>query len=668
MFRRVIAQNGPVPLPAEARHRAARDLVEELSSARALPASTIPIDGTRWNRFVDRLTPRVEDLLAMAPRVADAAASDDFQMLRAVARDTASALRIIDDHLVVAAMFDHPRHTALRRLRAGLQTLGTTWSSRLRGEASDPNGPDRAVAEIRSAVSDVRAEQVDDDHDSWLICFGVARDRLTDPQGRVTAPLLVAAFHGRIDELAHRAEGIFAGLAGPGWGPQDAVRHVSALLDCGDPVEVAYVAMRIRALLQARSRIDPHHMRSVLGRLFGNVEASHANSEMNAHIRQDIEGIARPDRRAMLVLDLYRRVCEGQVRPWGWALVCLLTGVDGAVPMLGELRARLTAAHDDLADAFVDVLVPEARNAAAHEQYRWDSMTGCLTDGEHVYDPNELSALAQRGHDLMVGAELGWALAAAEIPAARSSQAAEDRLSVLKVRRALERFATNELRVTDWHLQGGRLCVEVESVPLEAINSCAQALIEAADLVPVDGIEVRLAGKSLAIMVASRPALDALLPVWRRTCRRGIPMPSAVFLPILLESRLLVETTDQAVDATLWMVLNEAVRTFDELLERSAIGTPLPSSLAVLADDLRLVREALIICWLVAPAYSALKGNECDLLLRAILLTRTAPLLVDPARQWALHDLHECGRELASRWTRMASCAPLPTVDGTRLP
>ena len=75
----------------------------------------------------------------------------------------------------------------------------------------------------------------------------------------------------------------------------------------------------------------------------------------NETIRR-LGGEKRQDRQAMLALDIYRRVAEGQARPCAWTLIRLQSGATGPAPMVGELVQRLRASDGAIFSGFADCL------------------------------------------------------------------------------------------------------------------------------------------------------------------------------------------------------------------------------------------------------------------------------------------------------------------------
>lgn len=652
-----------MPLDRIARERAVTALRDVLAHEPDVAVASIPIDDARWNRFFGRLQGDVATFLDARLQVGAEAVDDDFVTLRSAAQTVASALVRLERRIQAATAFIHPRRAALLDLRAAARALTTLWQARLTTGEGQSTFSDTAVAEVRTTLTRVRTDAEQPAIDPWQISFGIDRNHVLDDTGRFSPALLLAAFHNRYDELTVRLNTLLAGLAPAGLDPAKGLGYVPALIDSADPIETVDIAFRTRDLIGTAAKADPAQVRRVLGRLHEDVERSYANSVMITDTRLRIADERRPDLAAMLRLELYRRVSEGQVRPWGWAMVCLFTGIDGELPMLSELHDRLRAIPHDLTEAFAECVEIGARNAAAHEDYRWEPKRGQLIVKGGTFRPDELTALSDRGLGLMTGAELGWALASAADPRLLSGGSSNATPSVLQILPALNRFGANRLRPLGWHLDGDGLVVDLAELKRADFCPCAQALIEVGAVVEVDQIVVRLKHADDSVMVATRQVLDACLQLWFMTHQRRPKMPPAVFLPIFFQSRLLVETAEEAVSAVIWLALNEGVHFVDDYIARRASRLPLQASIATLADDLWLASEALAICAAAAPGQLELLGRAFRLLRGASIHARALADHSAASTRVDRQRLDAMTHKIRSMCHALPPCAALPTVD-----
>ncbi len=74
---------------------------------------------------------------------------------------------------------------------------------------------------------------------------------------------------------------------------------------------------------------------------------------------------------AHALADAYRRLVEGPVRHYGWAMRCLAVGSWTLPPLIGALASGF-ASDPWLRAAITPALLPEVRNGQAHEALEWN--------------------------------------------------------------------------------------------------------------------------------------------------------------------------------------------------------------------------------------------------------------------------------------------------------
>lgn len=653
------------------RHRAAKSLEDALRARPALPDAAIPITTEAWDRFVDRLKWLGPEMLDVSERVNDAASSTEFHPIRQASEALNGLLRRTDAALQAAAMFQHDSRPSLVKLHSMVGAQCMRWWRDLTGQTTtvaDRPSPGDLALTVRSLRS-----RDSEPIDPWQAALGVRRERLTDPRGIVTVPLVLASFWNRLDVLRDRVETLFEPLAVSRLDPLKAVTYATALLEAADPIECVQAAIHVRRLLATTFAADPERTAAALRALLAGVERSRANIQMILDNQQRMRETDRAQTRAALQLDNYRRMMEGQVRPWCWVLVCLHTGASGRAPMLSRLVDRLAATDDDLARAFLNCIEIEARNDAAHEDAYWDARRQVLVGSAGDIDTDYLAALTARGQGLMSGAELGWALACGDLPeltAMTQRGASIAQPMILQMDAALSRFATNNLEVDEWGLDIDTLTVTIKDLPFEKYNPCAQAVLEASMLLPeVERFAVRLRGCDGPAVVATKGTLKETAPLWFAARGAFATMPSAVFLPLLVESRLEVEAPQTAGRAAAWLALNEAVHCLEdvpwprfmagmgttEVLRQPALG------LAIAAEALR---QAITLTETkddptVVRAQRAIEG--------ASVFAREAITAAGEGRRNNPMDLARMGQKIYALWESIPACAPLPTVDHSPL-
>ena len=672
-----------MPLQPEHRQRAASSLDRVLACRADLPSGAIPIDDQGWEQFVSRLQSLPSSVADVAATVEAAASSSEFNDLSAASTEAANLLLQADSVIRPGSMFDHPRRIKLGRVHDFLGKTAQGWLAALLGTPSAPlygadNRPPQTpdvAGSLVDALCDLRPVGDRPKEDPWAVVFGVERAELLDANGSFSTPLLIAQFHSQLDNLQSRVDRLFAPLGLENLDLFKALNFCQVLLESLDPAESVQAALHVYDLITKSFQARPDHTARVLRALLDNVERSHANSIMIRDTAARLKATTRRDRRAMLILELYRRMTEGQMKPWCWTLVCLHSGAHGAPPMLSQLGDRLRATGDDLALAFADCLLAGPRNAAAHEDYHWDSQRRRLMSGDDEIDPDLLHHLSTRGQGLTLGAELGWALACAKdshLTEATRSVEGQDFAAVLQINSALTRFATNNLRVQDWELDLDELTVQVADLRPDVYNSCAQALLEASLAFPdAQRFVVRLPTLAGPAMVASRPVLLEILPIWVTARRRYRKIPPAVFLPVFFQSRLLVEPHEAAVRSMLWLALNEAAHFLKDFRAiQLTAQLPVASDLRHLSDGLMITCRSLEICaqnssdhtkTLLGRAYRAIRG--------AAIYARSASTEIPrPSGADALSSLVRMEDKIFALYEVEPSCAPLPTVDTSPLP
>src|SRR5262249_2752169 len=112
--------------------------------------------------------------------------------------------------------------------------------------------------------------------------------------------------------------------------------------------------------------------------------------------------------RALIVLDMYRRMVEGQLRPWAWALLRASGRSSASPPTLGSLRNQLVSHGHPVMGYMAEAILPAARNAAAHEDAWWDASQQTVVWGNGTTTVPDLVDATERAYALMCGAECAW--------------------------------------------------------------------------------------------------------------------------------------------------------------------------------------------------------------------------------------------------------------------
>lgn len=669
-----VVQTLHVGVSLHARKTAAEPLAIVMSARERLPGACIPIRAAGFAALGLRLQELTGRATEEASRVSMAADDGGFTSIRIAAVSARDFVLALDRTLWAASLFKHETADRIRQIHQAVHALGMGWLERLETGERQPEGFDwisHAQLWTKSLSGNSPDRQEPDcsevDPDPWVEVLGISRGDAIDADGRFSASLVLASFHGRLDDLSIRLEQAFSGFSAPALDPMKALRYLPALLDPDDPVETVQAALEVRALIDESLARDVENTTSALTALLLDVERSYSNHIMTNDTIRRMEGEKRQDRRAMLALDVYRRVAEGQVRPCAWTLIRLQSGAAGFSPMVGELVHRLRTPDGSIFAGFVDCLDVSARNDAAHEDYRWDPARQRLVGKLDEHDPGQLLQRADRGLRLMSGMELGWALATAGSQKLRENTRLEGAAApeVLQIMDGLLRFGTNRIRVRSWERRAEGLTIQVESLSLSDYSPCAQALIEMSACVETPRLFVELPDSQGPVMTASRSVLDASLPVWFITRARRASMPPALFLPILYESRLLIESLDTALAAVEWLALNEAYHFILDAETQAEAGTDVTKALTELTANLDLVVWALRTC---APTDSRIRaGFPFRLIEAAAVHARISIERRGRESGAAVAQLKRLADKIIVLWSDCPPCAPLPTVDPSPL-
>jgi hypothetical protein len=489
--------------------------------------------------------------------------------------------------------------------------------SALRGAADatayDVDGWD---ARVRCALENVHADDPPTVRDPVEALFGMSRDQASDARGVFSPSRVIAQFHGREEELTRIVDRLLAVITPSPPNPIDGLRAAGALFLGPRPLLALRSAVQIRSLIANGLTDDEMKVAVPLRDLRARVDRSASNHTAMLGVTARLADAQASAEQAALRLDLYRRMIEGQLRPWAWTILRLRGRDLQRMPELASLRDQLRADNHPLCIEAAQVILPPARNASAHEDFEWDSRRGVLLVGDGEITVDALIDATERAYSLMSGAECGWTCARAE--SALLGDLLDADLTpatgkVIALHGALARFGTNGLHVHDWSFDEGVLCVTVDDVQFGSIDPCFQAVLEASRWVGPDRVVVRTQQLSDPVIDLPRKAIEVAEPVWLRSVASFRPLPLCTFLPANAANRLAVETPDTAARAIEWLALNDAAHAFNEAHDRwggdrrvarlsarlelvsaaiEGARTLLPVDPVVLAEAMRLVRNA----------------------------------------------------------------------------
>lgn len=494
--------------------------------------------------------------------------------------------------------------------------------------------------------------------DPCSVAFGVPYSDLLDSSGIFSPSRLLSAYYGRYGELAGRLNAVLRIVAPAGLSVLDAIAPAEALVLTPRPLVSLRTALRTRDLILAKLEADADGVAGPLLDLQEGVDRSEASHRAMVRVLSQLKGADTRADRAVLSLDLYRRMAEGQLKPWAWALL-RINGRSGRTPEIASLREQLVADQLPILLDAAAAIIPAARNASAHEDYVWDEVGGVLRIGHDVVSIGDLERASDHAYSFMAGAECGWKCARVASPTlARllDADGAPNGLAAINKATAIVHFGTNGLHVERWKLDARVLSVYLDALPEAGINPCFQAAMWASrHLRNVDRIVVMLPERPLPAMDLPRAALDATFLVWKDAVAHFRVMPVSTFLPANVWARLAVELPDQAAGSGAWLALNDAVHAYDEAHE--ATGS-VAERVTPLIIRLELVSTALAatIATLPEPAVSSLR-EALDVVISAAGSSKAAgdggSLLAASIGESRLRALYES----------LPTPSVLPTVD-----
>ena len=430
--------------------------------------------------------------------------------------------------------------------------------------------------------------------DPCQAAFGVPFESLRDAKGIFSGPRLLSAYYGRYSQLRRRVNSVLSVLTSSPPDLLNALQPAEALVLTDRPLIALRTAIRIRDLLVERLAEDPVKLAQPLRAMKLQVDRSATSHAGMVRVINQLEGAETASDRAALTLDLYRRMVESQLRPWAWTLLQIFGRRGVKAPELTSLREQLLSERVPLLRDAAESILPDPRNAAAHEDYVWDGDQKMLRVGDANVSVDDLEAAISRAYAFMAGAECAWRCVrteSSELALLLDSEDPPGGLRAINTLRAIDHFGTNGLAVRNWFIDGDTLSVLLEELSVQSINPCFQAVMwTSRHLTNVNRFIVKLHGRTRPVMDLGRQPLDACWVVWREAVKHFSSMPQSTFLPANTWARLAVELPDRAMQAVAWLALNDARHAYLDALRDAG---PLPGRIAALNSRLHLIGTAL---------------------------------------------------------------------------
>jgi len=311
-----------------------------------------------------------------------------------------------------------------------------------------------------------------------------------------------------------------------------------------------------------RASVPPGVLDEVLTHLSSREEALRQSRRIIQSATRELRATEDAEERAHALADVYRRLVEGPVRQYGWAMRCLAAGSWTPPPMVGTLAHGL-AADPWLNAAVVPKLLPDIRNGQAHEALEWDGRRGAyVVEGIDVdFERVDIAVADCMSFALGCEAALTHWRALAATPGEMAPAAGQPG-RMAEWRRVEALFGTNGLRIRTFKFNALRIEARIERLDREDVNPSLQALVHARQLLPyVESFAYYIDGSrpGVPVIEVDAAALDATHPVWLHARDLFDTMPLSTFLPANLNARLRHEPEQTAAQAAAWIAADCAL-------------------------------------------------------------------------------------------------------------
>jgi hypothetical protein len=560
---------------------------------------------------------------------------------------------------------------------AGLSPPGSTEASDLRAELLEMASVTfdylcaaksrTDVVTCRAAVDDALSVlvTVPDNYtfptDACEAAFGVPESQLLDANRVFSPTRLLSAYYGRYRELTLRVNSVLSAVTADPPDLLNAIAPAEALVLTPRPLMALRTARRVRDLIEHEFQADPVRVATVLRKLKLRVDRSAASHAGMVRLLSQMDHAGTDAERAHLKLDWYRRMVEGQLRPWAWTLLQIGGRSGPKMPEVSSLRGQLVAEGTPLLLDAAAAILPEARNASAHEDYMWDESAGKLRVGDAVVSVKDVNEAADRAYTFMAAAECAWRCSRTVLPELARLLDAEDPpggLRAISDRRALQHFGTNGLNVQRWTHESRRLTVILDELPRKSVDPCFQATIWASrHLESVERVLVKVGGVEITAMDLPRVALDANFLVWKEAVARFFVMPGSTFLVTNAAARLAVESPAKAAHAVTWLALNDVIHAY---IDGAEAVVPIRDRIVRLAARLELAVISL------STTATTLPAADVSPMYRALdLLVPAASWAASAARGLSPGPSARLQRKIKQLYDDLPAVALLPTIDPT---
>jgi hypothetical protein len=334
---------------------------------------------------------------------------------------------------------------------------------------------DEALRRLRS-VADIHVFPAD----ACEAAFGVPYEQLLDGNRIFSPPRLLSAYYGKYGELTRRIGSVLSAITRDPPDLLNAVAPAEALVLMTHPLVALRTARRVGDLIREAFEADPDRTATILRKHKLEADRSAASHAAMVRLLRHIDHAESEAESAQMKLDLYRRMVESQLRPWAWVLLQIVGRNSSKIPELSSLRDQLVSEGTPLLLEVASTILPEARNASAHEDYLWDEDLAKLRVGEAVVSIEDLEDATDLAYTFMAAAECAWRCSRTTLPELARRLDVEDPpsgLRAIRERTALDHFGTNGLSLRRWTHENRCLTVVLDDLPQRSVDPCFQATI-----------------------------------------------------------------------------------------------------------------------------------------------------------------------------------------------
>ncbi|MGW3861093.1 hypothetical protein ACWEDZ_06360 [Streptomyces sp. NPDC005047] len=651
-----------VVLPPQALRRLVQPAREALADTPVLLRSTIPVSAEAWLNGLEQagITRQTNPLQQEITQLLEAVSGHDAKAIRTKSNFLAQRTRDICSDLGIlaacAVASDGRIQNAVKTLRdLAHLALESIASETLSTELEEPTKLTLSATERLYSESPHL-------HDApCLEVFGLSRSEVCEDSGVFSSSRLYGHYYGRYGELVAKVHGVWSAFTDVPPLLDDGLLPAWALMHTTYPLTMFRAALFAREQIEYSFAADPVSSARILRAYKLRIDRSKSNHAGIIRTQRAVHASTTSAEKAELTLDLYRRVIEGQFRPWAWTLLQLRGRTGARMPELNTLRDLLLAdRHRVLADAAVAIL-PAARNAAAHEDFVWDEELEKIYIGEATTSVAELEDAISRAYDFMCGCECAIVECRAkdgDLVKAMNSEDPPGGLMARNLSVAVNLFGTNGLKVKSYALDRGIFSVHLEDWGLQAINPGLQALtVSAQVLSKAQRFQVLVGDSAVMATDIDRTDLQKNWHVWLRARSQFSEMPLSTFLPANAAARLAVETPIDAARAITWMALNDALHVFADVAE-------------VRGDFKRLKRiwphlqaRLELIAYSVGVANEVVGVDEKDAMLAQELLKKLALEVAKPVQDVVQSFMAGLVRKAERYWRDLGPASIFPTLD-----